>query len=211
MEQEIYSWIKNIIIYMIINTIIMNLLGNKSYKKYVSVVSGMILVLIVISPVMKLMKINENLDYYLQSNEFAIETSDFKNRLYQMEEEQSEAVFNDYERKVKLQVEELLHSYNIYLDSFDVTIDRDSKSQTFGEIQYMGISGTMKDNLEEKKKSSLQIDQVDRIDIAQIEIVDREKEMNENLPSPMEIDLKKRLSDFYNMEQGNINITIQGG
>ncbi len=57
--EEAYTWIKNIVIYMLLNTIIMNLLGNKSYKKYVSIVSGMILVLIVISPLMKLMKLDE--------------------------------------------------------------------------------------------------------------------------------------------------------
>ena len=29
---EIFSWVKNIVIYLILNTIIMNLLGNSSYR-----------------------------------------------------------------------------------------------------------------------------------------------------------------------------------
>ena len=32
----------------------------------------------------------------------------------------------------------------------------------------------------------------------------------ENIPSPEEIHIKNRLSDFYNMKQDNINISIQG-
>ena len=47
---EIYDWVRNTVIYLILNTIIMNLLGNSSYKKYVSIVSGMILLVIVVSP-----------------------------------------------------------------------------------------------------------------------------------------------------------------
>ena len=35
---EIYDWVRNTVIYLILNTIIMNLLGNSSYKKYVNII-----------------------------------------------------------------------------------------------------------------------------------------------------------------------------
>ncbi len=210
MEQEIYSWIRNIIIYMIINTIIMNLLGNKSYKKYVSIVSGMILVLIVISPLMKLMKLEENLDYFLQSNDFAIETSDFKNELYQMEEKQSSAIFTEYKERIKVQVEGLLQEENVYLESFDITIDRQADSATFGEILKMDIKAYVKQSEQEGSKSKKRL-QIDEIEISEIAIGKQEIEASKILPSPMEINIKNKLSDFYNIEQGNINISIQGG
>jgi stage III sporulation protein AF len=125
-----------------------------------------------------------------------------------MEEEQKDVVFNDYEEKVKKQVEELLLSQGIYLESFEVTIDRDADSKTFGEIQYMDITASIEYNEVEEKENRLQIDE---IDIAQIEIREVEEDAKEALPSPQEINLKNELSDFYNIEQGNINITIQGG
>ncbi len=210
MEQEIYSWIRNIVIYMIINTIIMNLLGNKSYKKYVSIVSGMILVLIVISPLMKLMKLEENLDYFLQSNDFAIESSDFKNELYQMEEKQSSAIFTEYKERIKVQVEGLLQEENVYLESFDITIDRQADSATFGEILKMDIKAYVKQSEQEGSKSKKRL-QIDEIEISEIAIGKQEIEASKILPSPMEINIKNKLSDFYNIEQGNINISIQGG
>jgi len=205
---EIYTWIKNIVIYMIMNTIIMNLLGNKSYKKYISIVSGMILVLIVVSPLMKFMQLEENLDYYLQINDFAIETSEFKTDLNRMEEEQSNAIFAEYQDKIQLQVKELLLEESVYLDSFHLTIDKDTKSNTFGEIMSMDITANMEQNEEEDKENRLQIDE---IEIASISIGEQEENVALNLPSPMEINIKNKLSDFYNIEQGNINISIQGG
>jgi stage III sporulation protein AF len=40
---------------------------------------------------------------------------------------------------------------------------------------------------------------------------EEEENTSQNMPSPTEINIKNKLSDFYNIEQGNINISIQGG
>jgi len=205
---EIYSWIRNIVIYMIINNIIMNLLGNKSYKKYVSIVSGMILVLIVISPLMKLMKLDVNLDYFLDMNDFAVEASDFKNNVSQMEKEQADAIFADHKEKIRLQVKEMLSNEKVYLESFDITFNQDASSENFGEILSMDIKANTTGNEAESKSSKIQID---NINIASIIIGNDTKSTEQSIPSPLEIELKKQLSDFYNIEQGNINISIQGG
>lgn len=204
---EIYSWVKNIVIYMILNTIIMNLLGNSSYKKYVSIVSGMILVLIVISPLMNIMKFDGKLDYLMLSNDFAIETSDFKNDLSQMEKEQSDVVFSEYTDKLKTQVAEMLLEDGVYLASFELTFDQQVGKNTFGEILGMDITAGL-NNMEEDPDA---IPSIDEIEINNIDINGQEEKASVDLLSPMEINIKKRLSDFYNIEPDNINISIQGG
>ena len=193
--EEVYSWIKNIVIYMILNTVIMNLLGNKSYKKYVSIVSGMILVLIVISPIMKLMKLDENLDYYMQANDFAVETSDFKHDLSRMEEKQSEAIFMEYKEKIRMKIKELLLEEEVYLDNFDVTIDTDTGSSTFGELLRIDITASM----EEKESNSSRL-QIEDIEIEEVNIDQEAETVDKKVPSPKEITIKNKLSDFYNME-----------
>lgn len=206
MEAEIYTWVKNIVVYMIINTIIMNLLGNKSYKKYVSIVSGMILVLIVISPLTKLLKLDDNMDYFLQFNDFAIESADFKNELYQVEEAQSDAIFSEYKEKIKKQVQELMVTEDVYLNTFQVTVDRKTDSSTFGEILSMKITAST-----ETKEEAPQNIQIEKIDVEAINIGGQDELTSAELPSPMEINIKNKLADFYNIPQGNINISIQGG
>lgn len=207
MEAEVYNWIRNIVIYMILNTIIMNLLGNKSYKKYVSIVSGMILVLIVISPLIKVMKLEDKLDYFLQYNNFSIETSDFENQIKQVEEDQEDVVFAEYEKKIKTQVKELLTNDKVYVKTCNITIDKKTDSSTFGEIVGMDITASVEET-EEVSGNSIQIE---GIDISQISIGEMDKEEQQKTLSPLEISIKNELSDFYNMEQGNINISIQGG
>lgn len=204
----IYTWIKNIIVYMILNTIIMNLLGNSSYKKYVSIVSGMILVLIVISPLMKVMNLEDNLDYFIQSNEFAVETSNFQSDLSQMEEKQKDLVFDEYQKKIQKQIADMLLVEGVYLTNISLTLDMEVASDSYGQIKNINMSASMKSSEEDVNTDTLRIDE---IDINSIDISNEEDKTTENLPSPMEINIKNKLSDFYNIEPDNINISIQGG
>jgi stage III sporulation protein AF len=206
--EEVYSWIKNIVIYMLLNTIIMNLLGNKSYKKYASIVSGMILVLIVISPLMKLMKLDENLDYYLKYNDFNVNTTEFENSLTVVEDKQREAVFGEYEDKIIDQTKELLLEENLYPESIKIDIDQDTESSTFGKITGINIIAATGGENSNKDDTGLQIEE---IEVTRVTIGKRTDSDHEKPPSPLEIAIKNKLSGFYNIEQGNINISIQGG
>jgi len=206
---EIYEWVRNIVIYLILNTIIMNLLGNSNYKKYVSIVSGMILLLIVISPFLNLLKLDEILDYYLNANIYKTDVSDYKNKLIFMEEKQKETVFNDLKARVKNHVSELLAEEGLYLYDFDIVINQDENSGSYGKIEAMDIVAGYKDTEEEDIPVQKII--IDRIVISDKEKNHFSKEGRKGLPSPEEINIKNKLSDFYNMEQDNINISIQGG
>jgi stage III sporulation protein AF len=190
---------------MILNAIIMNLLGDKSYKKYVSIVSGMILVLIIVSPLMSYMDLEDTLDYYLQANDYAVETSEFRNDLNRMEEAQSDAIFAEYEEKIRLQVESLLLEEKLVLIGLTLDIDKDPNSTTFGEILRMDIAAEIEQNDEKESLNQLIVDE---IDIAPISINGQEEKDRVDPPSPMEINIKNKLSDFYNIEQVNINISI---
>lgn len=207
MEAEIYTWIRNIVVYMMINTIIMNLLGNKSYKKYVSIASGMILILIVVSPLVKVLKLEENLDYFLESYSFSMDTTDFKNELSLVEDRQAEKISLEYQKQVKAQVKEILQKDQIYLQDMEVQIDMNTKSETYGQITGMKISATTEQNKAAAGKRLM----IDQVLIEQVTIGEEARNELKKLPSAEEIRLKNKLSDFYNMDQGNINISIQGG
>ena len=207
MLDEIYAWIKNIVIYMLLNAIIMNLLGNKSYKKYASIVSGMILVLIVISPLMKLMRLDDNLDYYLKFNDFNFNTIEFRNKLSVIEEKQRDAIFGKYEEEIIQKTKELLLEDGIYPENIQVKIDQDANSSSFGKITDIYIVARSGN---ESKHDSNRI-KIDDIEVSKISIGKKTDKEQKAPPSPLEIAIKNKLSNFYNLEQGNINISIQGG
>ncbi|MDF2590199.1 MAG: hypothetical protein K0S41_4040 [Anaerocolumna sp.] len=204
---EIYSWVKNIIIFLILTTIITNLLGKSSYKKYIDLVIGIILVLLVVSPLLKIFQLEETLDYFFSSNSLLADAEDISGKLEDMEEVQMSTIVNGYEEEISRQVGNLLASENLEIIDVTVTVDEDENSQTFGSLKTMDITAKYT-----KDETKVDTNKIDPITIDKVEIGDNKKEttgLQRNYLTPDEINAKNLLSDFYNMNPDNINISIQ--
>ena len=170
--------------------------------------SGLILVMIVISPLIKILHLDDELDYKIRSKEFAVETADFQNSLDIMEKNKTDLIFNEYKEKIKNQVGEIMESQGLYLVDLDISINMDSEHEDFGEITSMSILA--KDTKEDLESESLK----ERIEIEEVRISainhnQDEAQSQEKIYSAEEIAIKMKLSDFYNIETENINISIE--
>lgn len=200
-------WIKNIVFYMILNTIIMNLLGSSRYKKYISIISGLLLVMIVITPLLKILRLDDELDYNIRSNEFTVEAADFQNSLKTMEKSKQDLIFKDYIERIKGQVDEMARSQDLHLLDLHIGIDREANSETFGEITTLDLLLSKKDIEDENHQDRIIIEEV-RISKIKPNQED-ESEVQEKVLSPAEIKMKVNLSDFYNIPTNNINVSIE--
>ena len=70
----------------------------------------------------------------------------------------------------------------------------------------MNIKMKKEEETDIKKEEFIQFK---RIEIDPIVFSKKSKENEENPPSPIEIRIKNKLSDFYNIKGDNINISIQ--
>ena len=85
----IYSYIKNICIFMLVITIITNIFPERRYIKYIKFFAGILLILIVLSPVFKITKKNINID---AKNQLDTRLNDFEKKI---EERLSEKYGNE--------------------------------------------------------------------------------------------------------------------
>ncbi|BCK00529.1 stage III sporulation protein AF [Anaerocolumna chitinilytica] len=215
--QYIYSWVKNIVIFMVLISVITNLLGKSSYKKYINLISGIILVILVISPLLKIFQLNNTLDYYFTTNSLVAETKDSLNmeeKLNSTGARQKEEIFSQVKVKVENKVKELLKNENIEVDSMEVTLVEDETDSNYGELKKLDIKGVYNANQQSDKKADKEAINIDRVVIDDINIKKDSKSMEDtkeskNYLSPVEINAKKVLSDFYNLKADNINISIQ--
>ena len=79
MRGMIYEWVRNIVFYQIITSIIINLIPNNVYVKYIRFFMGMLFVLIAIQPLLKVMKLADKIDvsYVHEVLEQELEEQDF--------------------------------------------------------------------------------------------------------------------------------------
>ena len=59
MLEFIYEWIENIVFYLVIVVAVLHMVPGESYKKYIRFFVGMILILMLSGPILKLWGLNE--------------------------------------------------------------------------------------------------------------------------------------------------------
>lgn len=204
---DIYNWVKNIIIFLVLSTVINNLLGKSSYKKYINLITGIILVILVISPLFKLFELDKSLDYFMSTNFFVTETENINEVLLDSEKEQRNRILKEYKERINAQIASLIENQDLYIIDLHITIDEDSESMSFGSLKTIDLVAGYK-----KQKKKEDISEIEPIEINKIEIGYEEEDSRlseRDYLSPEEINVKNLLSDFYNMKPDNINISIQ--
>ena len=98
-----YGYIKNICIFMLVITLILNIFPEKSYIKYIKLFAGILLLLIVFNPILKIK--NSNLDigkiiekYYEVNVDFNM---DLENDVEEIQTKMFERIGEKYEEQSK--------------------------------------------------------------------------------------------------------------
>ncbi|MEF9941500.1 MAG: stage III sporulation protein AF [Lachnospiraceae bacterium] len=60
MFDYIYEWIQNLAFYMIITTAIIQLIPQSTYKRYVRFFTGLLLVVLLVTPILKIFGLEQN-------------------------------------------------------------------------------------------------------------------------------------------------------
>ena len=134
MMENIYSWVKNIIIYFILITVIENALPKNNYRKYMKVFTGMILVILVISPFIKMLNIEDKISYYYELEDFKQNTKDMENSLLAMDEVREEKIMDGYSKMILGQVEGIVESFGYYSVEVRPEWEQGSEEETYGQI-----------------------------------------------------------------------------
>lgn len=211
--EKIYSLVKDIVVYLILVTIIMNLVGKSSYRKYISIFTGMVLILIIAKPIVSLFNLSDTFNYYFDNNLFMVEAKDYNDELMAADDKGKQAILTEYQNIVKDQIEMVLNRYNLYPSSMNTLLDTDESSGDYGMVTEITIVAAF--TREDSTVESSDI-KVDKIMINQdIKIEGKEKKEQSDIESGAYEDTKKKireeLSNSFQIEQDQIHITIEEG
>lgn len=207
----VYDMIKTIVIYLILVAVVMNILGTSSYKKYVAMFTGMLLIYIAITPIMKLFHMTDEMDYHFEENFLKVEARGISETLQAAEEEQKSFIFNEYKGKLMIQIEDILKENNLYLTDHEIVLEEDESKESFGKIVKLYLQAEYSRIENEKGTSRLIADEI-RIDKVDIEQVKDKDDLDSSIPqtdSILEITVKNELASFYNLNKSDITIDIE--
>ncbi len=70
MLEYLYQWIENIAFYLIIFTVAMQVIPNNSYKKYIQFFTGLILIIMLAGPILKIFGVEQDFHDFYESAEY---------------------------------------------------------------------------------------------------------------------------------------------
>lgn len=187
----IYQWIKNIAFYMILITAVMNLIPNNNYKKYINLFTGIVMIILVISPISKLLGASTRLDSNFIKNIYNQEIINLKVDAYQISDTSSSKLLEEYKNEISNQIEEIVNKEGYFVVKSKIVMNEDRESDNYGNLE--GIQVVL--STQEKKNQKIL---VDKIQIGQ-----------KQFENPEEISVKNVIDDFYNVGLDNINVSIQ--
>ena len=199
------DWIMNIILFILLATIIDMLLPNTGMKKYVKMVTGLLLIVIILNPLFKLM--SQDFEQALSSFHINPENEE-KNleNLIEMKKTEIQASNRAYILKqmavqMKTDVEEeLVEKYDVRVEQVLLSINDDSKE----ELSHEDIS-SIKVILSEQQEEEGSVPVVKPIEIdtsEQLQLEDPKRDVTEII---------SYLATEWEIDTEIIGVTVEGG
>lgn len=134
-----YQWVKNIAAYLIFMSLMLKLLPNGKYGKYMKYFMGMVLVLIVLAPAGKLFRLEEVFGQFEKELMQQENKEEFREELELKGEEYAGSVTGQYEEQLASQAAEAIRESGYGEASVRVSLDAELDSDTFGQILSMEV------------------------------------------------------------------------
>ena len=185
MMDIIYTWVKNLVCFYIFLTVILHLLPKESYQKYVRFFSGMLLMILVVSPILSLLGKEDVLLQKISQAGFFQEMDNLKMDTEYLKDTQKEMYFQEYEKAIGMDISRMAEDRQLHASQVEVHLSKEYQVESIA----LEVSFAKEDGLFVQKAS----------------FTDNSKEY------PEVYKLKQELMDFYQIKEGQIEIVVQGG
>lgn len=196
--------VKNLLIYYIILSVVMSLVSNTSFKKYIEMFSGLVMIIIILNPLIRLFGAENSLNLNVQKNQLYGITKAETEDIMVAEMRQSDAVLKQYEETIAKQVDTVMNNYEYCATDVKVSIDDALDSETFGQVKSIEVL-CQKGTEEQSEEASA----IENISIPEIKINTKEqieKKVTDKLETK---DATLEIASMYGLSAENIRIQVE--
>lgn len=121
------EWIQRIAIYVVLITILRSLVGKPQYQQYFRFVSGLILILLLICPVLRVFGGDAGLYEILNRHLYQQDCEEIESSLQLAEGQMKEMIEAEYQRLIQNQVTGLAQQHQLTTQEITVTLDEQDR------------------------------------------------------------------------------------
>ena len=146
----LYDWVKNLAIFMILISLIRNLLPKSNYEKYVRLFTGMLAVLLVLQPFIKILGMQDSIDDLFSLDIYSQEMDAMKENFLLAGSDFENSLISNYEEQIRKQILLLLKEEGIETAQIEFYVCMDETDERYGSISrmeiYLGKEAERKEN-----------------------------------------------------------------
>lgn len=180
--EAVYGWVKNLVCFYIFITAVLHLLPKESYRKYVRFFTGLLLVILVLTPILSVVGDKENIYERIEQAGFFQEMENLKLDTAYLEASQQEFYQKEYEKAICMDIEQMVERQELKANKVEVKLTEECLVQHI-YIEAEFLSGDTK-YLEKAAFS-------------------------EGTEYPQVYELQKELEDFYQVGEEQIEIVVR--
>ncbi len=200
------EWIITIISVIIFVAFVEILIPNSNHKRYINVVVGFLLMIVILNPITNLIGGEIDFEEGIIKTSNQLELATAKNRINNIQSSNNEAVVKLYKNEISKQLKSRIEENTEYIvKEILVEIEDDSKSSNFGLIDSFNI--TLKETNKYKEPPKTKIEPV-QINVSLGRKNNNTVEAHSILINNESDLLKDDISNFYNVSKDNINIYV---
>jgi len=204
--EQVYTWVKNIVAFLLLVILIDQILPSSNYKKYIKVSVGLVMILLVFTPVLNLLNKGDSMDYYFNLENFKISSSDLNYDSEMAGAQKNEFIVSQYKETLIEQMKELVSGEDYQVKSIDVEIEEDYDSEDFGRINSISITLTHTETTDETF-TNIEINEITFEETGTSS--ESEASLSDNKKNEISLELKNTLTGYYGVDMNNISILFK--
>ena len=180
----LYEWIRNLVGFLVFMSMILNLLPDRSYEKYIRLFAGTVLILLVFAPLTKAGELEMQMAGIFERITFQNEVSLLRREMEDLDGKQMYRLIEAYMEIAEENIRRLAVEQDLECRSVEIEIEAEPESENFGEILniVVHLTVTAQDDWEQRA------------------------EINRRIPI-----LKRKIGEYYGLEEHDIAVVLETG
>lgn len=197
------NWILNITAVVIFITIIELIFPNSSMKKYIKMIVGLLVILVIINPMLEIIDGKFQLEEDIFKASSSIQKQELVLNVKQLKGAQKKQIISVYKDRMEKYIKDQIEFNNtIHVLNIDATIEENFDDENFGNIKKIAIV------LSESKKQLLK-EGIQPVSNVNIHINENTKNIKITENDHVLKEIREQIHKYYGLAENNIHIHIQ--
>ena len=178
----VYEWIRSLVSFMLLMTMIINLLPDKKYEKYLRLFTGVVFLLLFFSPLTDLNGIETKMAGAFERITFRTDAQLLKKEIIDADGERMQQMISQYKLLLEQELRAMAETVGAECKQAEVIIESDPDHGSFGQLKQVTMVFYLDKDVESEKK----------------------RETNRRIS-----ELRTQIGEYYGVEEGNIAILVE--